>query len=141
MFNDEHDFFFCLLRGNKRLALVNTNQHPAARQIVIPDKQKPRRPPLNPEQVDLNQYPELENIEYHVANLTAGDCIFIPSQWIFQERSLDNTISILYNINHKQALQLNLQELKTCSESDPLDSSLTLDRIDWTAIESDPENI
>ncbi|CAF5016787.1 unnamed protein product, partial [Rotaria socialis] len=27
------------------------------------------------------------------------------------------------------------------SESDPLDSSLTLDRIDWTAIESDPENI
>ncbi|CAF1418715.1 unnamed protein product [Rotaria magnacalcarata] len=141
MFNDEHDFFFCLLRGNKRLVLVNTIQYPAARQIVIPDKQKPRRPPLNPENVDLNQYPELENVEYHVANLTAGDCIFIPNGWIFQERSLDSTISILYNINHKQALQLNLEELKTCSESDPLDSPLTLDRIDWTAIESDPENI
>ncbi|CAF3977457.1 unnamed protein product, partial [Rotaria sp. Silwood1] len=27
-----------------------------------------------------------------VTNLTAGDCLLIPNGWIFQERSLDNTI-------------------------------------------------
>ncbi len=90
--------------------------------------------------VDFNQFPALENVDYHVANLTAGDCLFIPVNWIFQERSLDSTISIIYNIHHKQALDIDLNQVQTCSTSDTFDGSFTLDQVDWPSMENEPQN-
>jgi hypothetical protein len=94
-----------------------------------------------PISVDFNQFPALANIAYHVANLTAGDCLFIPHNWIFQERSLDNTISIIYNIHHKQALSVDLNEIQKCSTSDSFDPSITLDQLDWSSTENQPQNL
>ncbi|CAF3760851.1 unnamed protein product, partial [Rotaria sp. Silwood1] len=91
--------------------------------------------------VDFNQYPELENIDYYVTNLTAGDCLFIPNGWIFQERSLDNTISIIYNIHHKQALNIDINDIKHCSTSNTFEFPLTLDQIDWSNIDNEPQNL
>ncbi|CAF1036633.1 unnamed protein product [Rotaria sordida] len=141
MFNQEYDSILCLLRGNKRMVLVNTNKYPDVRQIIIPGNRQSRRPPINLEKVDFNQYPELENIDYYVTNLTAGDCLFIPNEWIFQERSLDKTISIIYNIDHKQILNINIDEIKICSTKNIFDSSFTLDQIDWSKMENEPQNL
>ena len=68
-------------------------------------------------------------MDYHTANLTSGDCLFIPSDWVFQERSLENTISVIYNIKHRQALHIDTNELKTCPA---YDDTFTLDQIDWS---------
>ncbi|CAF1561880.1 unnamed protein product [Rotaria sp. Silwood1] len=141
MFNQEYDPILCLFRGNKRMVLVNTNKYPDVRQIIMPGNQKTLRPPINPEKVDFNQYPELENIDYYVTNLTAGDCLFIPNGWIFQERSLDNTISIIYNIHHKQALNIDINDIKHCSTSNTFEFPLTLDQIDWSNIDNEPQNL
>ena len=32
--------------------------------------------------VDYEKYPELEGIEYHVVDLHAGDCLYIPFKWL-----------------------------------------------------------
>lgn len=89
----------------------------------------------------MNQHPELANVDYYVANLTAGDCLFVPNEWVFQERSLDNIISVLYNMRHAKTAAIDLNELENCVKSDTSDSSFTLDLIDWAAIESEPQNL
>ncbi len=80
--------------------------------------------------VDFDEFPALANVDYHIANLTSGDCLFVPSNWIFQERSFENTISVVYNIKHRQALNIDVSELKTCPT---YDATFTLDQIDWSA--------
>ena len=79
--------------------------------------------------VDFDLFPALVNVDYHTANLTSGDCLFIPSNWIFQERSLENTIAVIYNIRHQHALNIDINELKTCPD---YDGTFTLDQIDWS---------
>lgn len=93
---------------------------------------------LSPSSVDLNQFPAFANIEYHVANITAGDCLLIPSGWIFQERSSDSTISIIYNLDHQQAIDVDLNTLEACQTYDP---SFTLDQIDWSSIDNEPHSL
>ena len=89
----------------------------------------------------MKQFPALANIDYHTANLTAGDCLFIPSGWILQERSLDTSISIIYNIDHTQAVNVDLNAVQTCSTSNNYDASFTLDHIDWSAMDEEPRNL
>lgn len=79
--------------------------------------------------VDFDRFPALAEVDYHLANLTSGDCLLIPSGWIFQERSLENGIAILYNIKHHLAATITSEELGTCAEYDP---TFTLDQIDWS---------
>ncbi|UJR21880.1 hypothetical protein I4U23_024953 [Adineta vaga] len=141
MINEEFDSLLCLFRGNKRLVLVNTNKYPDTRQIVIPENRQSAVLPLNPDKVDFNQFPQLANVEYHITNLTAGDCLLIPVHWIFHERSLDSTISIIHNIHHKQALNIDLNEIQTCTESNTYDASFTLDNINWANTENEPQNL
>ncbi|CAF4304061.1 unnamed protein product, partial [Rotaria sordida] len=81
------------------------------------------------------------NVDYYVTNLTAGDCLFISNGLIFQGCSLDNTTSIICNIHHKQALNIDVNEVKSCSTRNTFDSSFTLDQIDWSTMENGPQNL
>jgi len=130
LFGEDYDHLHCILRGNKRVVLVNTLKYRDVRKIVVPEKRDQRFQPVNPDRVDFDQFPALANIDYHIANLTSGDCLFIPSNWIFQERSFENTISVTYNIKHKIALNIDVKELETC---ETYDATFTLDQIDWSA--------
>ncbi|CAF1381138.1 unnamed protein product [Adineta steineri] len=134
--NENNDHFHCILRGSQRMVLINTLQYPDVRKILVPEKRHQRGPPVNPDRVDFDLFPSLANIDYHIANLTSGDCLFIPNHWYFQERSLENTITIVYNIKHQQALNIDVNELKTCPEYDP---TFTLDQIDWS-VERHPQS-
>jgi hypothetical protein len=112
----------------------------------VPERRDQRLPLVNPDRycfiiitffdqvlfisrVDLNQFPALADIDYHLANLTSGDCLFIPTGWVFQDRSIENTIAVIYNINHQQALNVDVNELKMCAE---YDLTFTIDQIDWS---------
>ncbi|CAF0818457.1 unnamed protein product [Adineta ricciae] len=133
MMNEEYDSLVCLFRGNKPFVLVNTNKYPDTRQIVMTDNQQAGRSHFNPDKVNFNQFPMLKDVDYHVTNLTAGDCIFIPVHWIFHERSFDSTIAVVYSIHHKQALNVDLNEIQTCSNSNKYDRSFTLDQVDFSS--------
>ncbi|CAF1099452.1 unnamed protein product [Rotaria sordida] len=130
MFGEDHDRLHCILRGNKRIVLVNTLKYPDVRKTILPKKGQHRGPPINPDKIDFDQFPAFANIDYHIANLKSGDCLFIPSSWIFQERTFENTISVIYNIKHHQALNIDINQLKNCST---YDATFTLDQIDWSA--------
>ncbi|UJR27910.1 hypothetical protein I4U23_009171 [Adineta vaga] len=130
LFNQDYDHFHCILRGNKRMILINTIKYPDIRKIVIPEKMQQHGPPVNPDRVDFDLFPAFNNVEYHLANLTSGDCLFIPNSWVFQERSMEHTISVIYNIKHQHALKIDANELKQCSD---YDATFTLDQIDWSA--------
>ncbi len=91
--------------------------------------------------MDFDEFPALANIDYHIANLTSGDCLLIPSGWIFQERSEDSSISVIYNIDHKQALNVDFNAVKTCETSNKYDRSFTLDQIDWSHADNEPKNL
>ena len=153
LISEEHDTLHCVLRGSKRFVLVDASKYPEARKVVIPEQRDLVRPFVNPDRfvsfsfqrwsiffsfcrVDLNAFPALTDIDYHLANLTAGDCLFIPNEWIFQERSTENAISVLYNIKHGQALNIDVDELKNCPDYDP---TFTLDQVDWS-VERHPQN-
>lgn len=86
----------------------------------------------------MDQYPALANIEYHVANVSAGDCLLIPSQWAFQERSLEATITIVYSLSHQQMLMIDSDETERCLNSTQYDENFTVDQIDWTAERQPP---
>ncbi|CAF4084407.1 unnamed protein product [Rotaria magnacalcarata] len=97
---------------------------------ILPEKRGHRGPSINPDKVDLDQFPAFANIDYHIADLKSGDCLFIPNSWLFQERTLKDTISVIYNIKHHQALHLDADQLNTCSNYDP---TFTLDQVVWPA--------
>lgn len=136
LISEEHDYIHCVLRGSKRLVLVDASKYPEVRKIVVPEKRDQVRPFVNPDRVDLKTFPALADIDHHVANLTAGDCLFVPNDWIFQERSTENTISVIYNIKHGQALNVDKEELNNCPKYDP---TFTLDQIDWS-VERHPQS-
>ncbi|CAF3889597.1 unnamed protein product [Rotaria sordida] len=60
---------------------------------------------------------------------------------MFQGRSLDNTTSIICNIHHKQTLNIDVNEVKSCSTRNTFDSLFTLDQIDWSTMENGPQNL
>ncbi|CAF0826043.1 unnamed protein product [Adineta ricciae] len=136
LLNEEQDHFHCILRGHKKMVLINMAKYPDVRKIVIPEKKQQQEPPMNPDRVDFDQFPALADVEYHVANLTSGDCIFIPSSWTFQERSLEHTFSVIYNVKHRRALNIDVKELTECADYDP---TFTLDQIDWS-VERQPQS-
>ena len=88
--------------------------------------------------VDLNQYPALANIQYHIVNVSAGDCLFIPSQWAFQDRSLASTITFVYNFNHHQMVMIDANDLNNCLNKNEYDEKFTLDQIDWESPREPP---
>jgi len=71
-------------------------------------------------------------------NLTAGDCVFIPNGWVFHERSSESSIAILYNIEHRQVSNVNLNAIETCSE---YDSTLTFDQVDLANGNNEPTSL
>ncbi len=53
LFHEEYDHFHCILRGSKRLVLVNTHKYPDVRKIVVPERREQRIPIVNPEKYSL----------------------------------------------------------------------------------------
>ena len=90
--------------------------------------------------VDLDRFPALADVQYYTTTLASGDCLFIPSGWVFQERSLESTIGMIYNINHYQATELSVEDIKTCQTNHIYDDKFTLDQIDWIT-DREPPNL
>jgi hypothetical protein len=88
--------------------------------------------------VDLKRFPALTNIDYHLANLTSGGCLLIPTGWTFHENSLDTTVTIIHNLHHQRAIHLDTYDINTCTSTNTYDRSFTLDQINWSALDNEP---
>lgn len=90
--------------------------------------------------VDLEKFPSLIDSEFHLVNLTAGDCLFIPNEWIFQERTFHSSISIISNVEHQQIFLVEDDQIEECEKKSSFDERFSLDQIEWTN-ERDPPNL
>ncbi|XP_052827307.1 uncharacterized protein LOC106880870 isoform X2 [Octopus bimaculoides] len=49
---------------------------------------------IDVDRMDYTQNPELAEIEYHLGNMTSGDCLYIPYLWIHQVRSYGSNLAV-----------------------------------------------
>ena len=77
----------CLLQGTKDWVLIHpryTKQLPVEVEVGEPYGGFTR---VNVDSVDFEKFPEMKNVPWHSAKLSAGDCLFLPTQYWHQVRS------------------------------------------------------
>jgi len=123
---DDFENLNCLVRGRKELVLVDRRKYPKA---VPLDRSAETFSSLDVDAVDFIKYPTMANVgEYHFANMTAGDCLYIPYKWIHQVRSYDRNIAV--NLWWDQAGTKAL-DLDKCRRGTTTDPNLSLRNVDW----------
>jgi len=123
---DDYENLNCLVRGRKELILVDRRKYPKA---VPLDRSAETFSSLDVDAVDYIKYPSMVNVgEYHFANMTAGDCLYIPYKWIHQVRSHDRNIAVNLWWDQAGTRALDLDKCQRASSSDP---ELTLRNVDW----------
>ena len=90
--------------------------------------------------MDLDAYPALADVQYHIVNMSAGDCLFVPYQWVFQDRSFEATITLMYNLNHHHMVMIDSNDQNKCLTQSEYDEKFTLDQIDWNT-QREPPNL
>jgi len=125
---DDFENLNCLVRGEKQLVLVDRKKYPKA---VPLDRSAETFSSLDVDSVDYVKYPTMANVgEYHLANMTAGDCLYIPFKWIHQVRSYNQNIAVNLWWDHVGTKALDLDK---CERDSTSDWDLTLRSIDWDA--------
>ncbi|EDV25232.1 Lysine-specific demethylase 8 [Trichoplax sp. H2] len=88
--NDDVDNVNCLIRGKKELIFINKKYE---KEVAI-DHEEGSYSGVDVDKVDLNKYPGLGKVDYQVARMEAGDCLFIPYHWYHHVRSYDSNIAV-----------------------------------------------
>ncbi|XP_063434150.1 uncharacterized protein LOC134715718 [Mytilus trossulus] len=80
--NDGLDNINCLLDGNKDLIMFHKKYKPEieADHFVHYGAYSS----VDVEAVDMEKFPKLRDLPWYMANITKGDCLFIPYQWYHQ---------------------------------------------------------
>ncbi|CAI9728759.1 wybutosine-synthesizing 5-like isoform X1 [Octopus vulgaris] len=107
---DNLDNINCLFRGDKEIVFVDPKY-----QDKIQLKTYGSYSNIDVDRMDYTQYPELAEIEYHLGNMTAGDCLYIPYLWIHQVRSYGSNlaVNIWWNNSKNHLIDVN-KCLKEC---------------------------
>ena len=88
----------CLLAGKKEWVLIHpkyTDKLPVEVEVGDPYGGFTR---INVNSVDFEKFPEMKNIPWNSAKMSAGDCLFLPTQYWHQVRSYEDrnvAVSIL----------------------------------------------
>ncbi|XP_031552932.1 uncharacterized protein LOC116290090 [Actinia tenebrosa] len=127
---DADHILHCLVAGQKDWMLIN-QQH-------VDDLYMERRSKfsgsgftlIDPDKVDMLEYPRVANVSWQYTTLQPGDCVFLPSEYIHQVRSYIRSISVTMLFTTETNNTFNP---KGCDKAD-LDSVVTLDKVNvhWT---------
>ena len=79
----------------------------------------------------MNQYPELEEIEFYHVNLTAGDCLYIPLKWMRHYRSFGRNLAVDFAFNHEKLFD-NKDFSDECA-ANPINPKKTLDKFSYNS--------
>ncbi|XP_013379798.1 uncharacterized protein LOC106151217 isoform X2 [Lingula anatina] len=108
LLRQEEDTITCLISGDRsEFTLVSS---PRFKDKFPADLRK-----LDVEQVDLTQYPGLADVEYHKANLTTGDCVYIPAKWYYQVNSFSRTTEV--EVTWRRQQKSTLMTEKSCKST------------------------
>jgi len=102
--NDDVDNLNCMLSGKKRFIIFEDDEkftaylpdHPDKNEFGFVSEDTPGvksygeyAAKIDVDAVDLITYPRWSEVDYWVADLEAGDCLFIPYKWMHQVRSFE----------------------------------------------------
>ncbi|XP_033095598.1 jmjC domain-containing protein C-like isoform X2 [Anneissia japonica] len=88
--NDDVDNINCLFSGKKEILFIDFKY----REYVILDHFEGGYSSVDVDKVDFTKYPGLSQVEFHYAEMTSGDCIFIPYKWFHQVNSYERNIAV-----------------------------------------------
>ncbi|XP_071955296.1 bifunctional peptidase and (3S)-lysyl hydroxylase Jmjd7-like [Antedon mediterranea] len=88
--NDDVDNINCLYSGKKEIIFIDYKY----RENVTLDKFLGGYSSVDIDEVDLLKYPGLTQVEFHYAEMSAGDCIFIPYKWFHQVNSYHRNLAV-----------------------------------------------
>ncbi|PAA78401.1 hypothetical protein BOX15_Mlig014381g2 [Macrostomum lignano] len=90
---DDYENVNCLLRGRKTLVFLNTTRYASQVNSII-DKDDRGYSSADSDAIDVKARPEFSGLEFHLAEMQAGDCLYIPNYWVHQVRSFDNNLAV-----------------------------------------------
>ncbi|CAK8690606.1 unnamed protein product [Clavelina lepadiformis] len=110
--NDDLDNVNCLYRGKKQLVFINTHElnNDWIRNVI--DHPGNSYSDVDVDAVDYVKYHSLANTKYAVVNMTAGDCLFIPTSWYHQVNSHGNNLAVNIWFTHLPRRYVDLSEEK-----------------------------
>ena len=78
---DTDENLLCVIHGHKKSILVspeysNDLYTDHGRTLGVSD--------INPLAVDMKKYPRVKNVRYEMANMSEGDCLYLPQMWWHQ---------------------------------------------------------
>uniref|UniRef100_H2YI05 JmjC domain-containing protein n=1 Tax=Ciona savignyi TaxID=51511 RepID=H2YI05_CIOSA len=93
---DADNIIHCLVSGRKDWILINPDNKPLVDMVMGEPGQGSGFSHLNVDAVDLFSTPEIANVPWEYATLYAGDCLYLPPQYLHQVRSYNRSISATY---------------------------------------------
>ncbi|XP_065174434.1 uncharacterized protein LOC135804481 [Sycon ciliatum] len=86
--NDDADNINCVLSGNKEFFMAHKKY-----ETVVPFT-KGGHVDIDVDAVDLIKTPEIRKVKWWLAEIEAGDCLFIPHYWLHQVRSTGRNLAV-----------------------------------------------
>lgn len=123
---DSADNIMCLYRGRKDMVLVNPHKYGSK---VPMDVSKGAYSTIDVDRADYVKFPGLAEVEFNIAQLKAGDCLFIPYLWIHQVNSYGSNLAVNVWIYHEVSMNLDLSKCP-----DKYDANLTLDTYELSGV-------
>ncbi|XP_012945505.1 lysine-specific demethylase 8 [Aplysia californica] len=121
---DSYENILCVLRGSKTVTMVSTagglDKFPFQPDGSIE---------IDVEKVDLHKFSVFAEVEFVVAHLSVGDCLYIPTHWIHQVNSSGSNIAV--NVWWGREPSVRVAETGACHDHVTCDPSLTLDTVTW----------
>ncbi|KAL4238990.1 hypothetical protein ACF0H5_003694 [Mactra antiquata] len=125
---DNVDNINCLYRGDKSFVFVDPSKY---RNKVDLDRLDGSYSSMDVDSVDYVKFPGMAEVEYYHVHITAGDCLYIPYDWIHQVRSYDSNIAV--NVWWKHGVVTEGFDYTSCNN--PCNTELTLDKVNFIGLE------
>ena len=88
---DTHDNLLMQIDGRKEVLLWHPKE---SSKLYMDHFEKFGLSPINVDRVDLERFPSLANATVYLANMSAGDVLYIPDGWWHVVRSYDRNVAI-----------------------------------------------
>jgi hypothetical protein len=117
---DDEENLLCAFNGNKKVVIVDPKEFSSSVPTII-DSSDNTYSSLNIDKFDINRF----DISFYLINLNAGDCLYIPKNWIRQIDTFERNIDLLFKFNNNLDENSNID---SCSDNS-LNPSWTLNEV------------
>jgi len=91
---DADENFHCVISGRKDFLLVDNKYEHLLYMDEKDEVSGSNFSPIDPDKIDVKNYPLFAQVPYTYGTLHAGDCVYIPARHIHQVRSYSRTVAV-----------------------------------------------